>query len=80
MADHLSTWHDFDAANRDTYPQVLDSPVQLCFVSGFIVDPRLLSNFSPIQRLSKSAGGRLALYQGAGAMKLCERSAHSENE
>jgi hypothetical protein len=36
---HLSEWHEnFDVENRDTYPQVMDSPVQLRFVSGFIVD------------------------------------------
>jgi hypothetical protein len=38
MADHLSTWHDFNAENRDTYPQVMDSPVQLRFVDGFSID------------------------------------------
>ena len=38
MADELSTWHDFDAENRDTFPQVMDSPVQLRFVNNFTVD------------------------------------------
>jgi hypothetical protein len=36
---HLSDWHEgFDVEDRTTYPHVLDSPVQLRFVNGFIVE------------------------------------------
>jgi hypothetical protein len=37
--EHLSDWHEgFDVEDRATYPQVMDSPVQLRFVNGFIVE------------------------------------------
>jgi hypothetical protein len=37
--EHLSDWHEnFDAENRDTYPQVWESPVELRFASGFTIE------------------------------------------
>jgi hypothetical protein len=38
MAEHLSEWHDFRANDQATYPKVMDSPLQLRFVSGSIGD------------------------------------------
>jgi hypothetical protein len=36
---HLSDWHEgFDVEDRDTYPQVMDPPVELRFANGFIVE------------------------------------------
>ena len=45
MAYHLSDWHDFGAEDSDTYPQVMDSPVQLRFVSGFTADLQSFGSF-----------------------------------
>jgi hypothetical protein len=34
MAEHLSDWHDFNAEDRKTYPEMNTSPVQVRFADG----------------------------------------------
>jgi hypothetical protein len=34
MAEHLSDWHDFNAEDRKTYPEMNASPVQVRFANG----------------------------------------------
>jgi hypothetical protein len=36
MAEHLSYWHDFNAEDRKTYPEMNTSPVQVRFADGTI--------------------------------------------
>jgi hypothetical protein len=36
---HVSGWHEnFDVEDRATYPQVMDSPVQLRFTNGCTIE------------------------------------------
>jgi hypothetical protein len=34
MAEHLSDWHDFNAEDRNTYPEMNTSPVQVRLSDG----------------------------------------------
>jgi hypothetical protein len=36
MAEHLSDWHDFNAEDRKTYPEMNTSPVQVRFADGTV--------------------------------------------
>jgi hypothetical protein len=34
MAEHLSDWHNFNAENLKTYPEMNSSPIQVRFANG----------------------------------------------
>jgi hypothetical protein len=34
MTEHLSDWHDFNAEDRKTYPEMNTSPIQVRFANG----------------------------------------------
>jgi hypothetical protein len=36
VAEHLSEWHDFNAEDRRTYPEMRASPIQVRFADGTV--------------------------------------------